>query len=134
MSRRPLHKNAMYIKDTKMYLKGKTKAELAKLRKIHLSTANQRISQTLFKLIGYYSLKDYPRIPNVRGAGKLKNARENADFWLKLISDYQKGVKPVIIEPQPIVEETKQVEIKKEPEPIPERPKRIKLAEILAMS
>ena len=51
------HKHAMYIEDTKMYLNSTSTAELAKQNGIHQSTVDNRIAQTIHKLINYYNLK-----------------------------------------------------------------------------
>jgi len=92
-------KYALYIQEAKMCLTtDKTFDEIAKEFGCSSVTLANRFYKTIGRIVEYYdfdALKiEYPKSCE-RGwyNDKYKNARKHRDYWIKIISDYEKGIK-----------------------------------------
>lgn len=88
-----------YLEETKMCLTTKKNfKEIAIEFNCSVTTLANRFHRTISRLVDYYDFDnmkiEYPSLGDDEGYyGKFRNARKHADFWIRIVNDYESGVK-----------------------------------------
>jgi GH18 family chitinase len=87
-----------YIEETKMCLTSKKSfKEIATEFNCSCTTLADRFYKTIIRLVDYYDFDnikiEYPSVIDEDYHRKFRNARKHSDFWIRIVNDYEKGVK-----------------------------------------